>query len=409
MAEAVKSEQQQTAAQHFEKSRLLLVGVGGMGLNAVDTLQQNSSAFADIVAIDCDQDVLSSCQAPRRVLIGSRLTQGHSTGGDSSLGRRAANGDFPQLRELFAKTDLVVLLVGLGGGLGSGAAPVIANTARDEGALVITVATLPFAFEGNDRMTAAQEIIPILRESGHGLVLMPNDDISEVSESGVSLSDALQQGAQELSKGFQLLWTLLGQRNLINLDFIALKNMIERTNGACRLVYVEASGPNKAKLLVKRLEDHPALKSTEGIKDASAFLLGVLGSQDMTLIDVSTVADAVEQRTSEQAFRVVGAGIDPAGGNRMRALLLIGAAGETGEKGTEVKVAPSRELVERKPLKPVRPAATKPAGRKQTAQEELDLPSVVSKGRFKNVEPTIVQGEDLDLPTFVRRGMKLSR
>lgn len=406
MAEAVKSEQQQTAAQHFEKSRLLLVGVGGMGLNAVDTLQQNSSAFADIVAIDCDQDVLSSCQAPRRVLIGSRLTQGHSTGGDSSLGRRAANGDFPQLRELFTKTDLVVLLVGLGGGLGSGAAPVIANTARDEGALVITVATLPFAFEGGDRMKLAEEVIPTLRESGHGLVLMPNEDISEVSESGVSLSDALQQGAQELSKGFQLLWTLLGQRNLINLDFISLKNMLEHTNGACRLVYVEASGPNKAKLLVKRLEGHPALKSAEVLKDSSAFLLGVLGSQDMTLIDVSTVAGAVEQRTSDQAFRVVGAGIDPAGGSRMRALLLIGAAGE---KGTEVKVAPSRELVERKPLKPVRPAVTKPAGRKQTAQEELDLPSVVSKGRFKNVEPTIVQGEDLDLPTFVRRGMKLSR
>ena len=403
MAQVAQSETR--AAQSFEKSRLLLVGVGGMGLNALDMLQADSSAFADLVAIDCDQDVLASCQAPRRVLIGSRLTQGHSTGGDSGLGRRAANGDFPQLRELFTKADLVVLLVGLGGGLGSGAAPVIASTARDEGALVITVATLPFAFEGSDRMKLAQEIIPTLRESGHGLVLMPNDDISEANQSGVSLTDALQQGAQELSKGFQLLWTLLGQRNLINVDFISLKNMLERTNGACRLVYVEASGPNKAKLLVKRLEDHPALKSEEVLKGPSAFLLGVLGSQDMTLVDVSTVAEAVEQRSSDETFRVVGAGIDPAGGNRMRALLLIGAAGET---GTEIKAAPPREL-ERKPLKPVRPAPAKPAGRKQTAQEELDLPSVVSKGRFKNVEPTIVQGEDLDLPTFFRRGMKLSR
>ncbi len=377
-------------------SRLTVVGVGGMGIHSLNLLHENASDFVNAVAVDCDQTVLDQCAAVRRVQIGARLTRGRGTGGDSSLGRRAANADFPQLRELFHQSDLVIFLTGLAGGLGGGATPVLAQTARDEGALVMTVGALPFDYEGEERMEAAQATINRLKTTGHGLIVVANQALFQGNESKQPLEDALGQAARQLGAALQWLWNLLGQHNLIHLDWITLKNMLESCEGVCQLAVAEAGGQQRANLLLSRLAKQPALQIASDAKEGASVLIGLQGSSDMTLDEVQTIVDGILDRCPGETSRWVGAGIDRSMKGKIGALVLVAAR-------AEAPPAPAPAVTR------VTTKSTAKGKTKVTEQKELGFNTIPpSKGRFKDVEPTIVQGEDLDLPTFIRRGMKLS-
>jgi cell division protein FtsZ len=383
--------------------RVMAVGVGGMGVQAIDWLLDAGLDEMDYVAVDTDLSMLTASKVPRQIQIGTQITRGHSTGGDADLGRRCANGDFAKLRELFTNTDVVIILAGLGGGVGSGGAPAIAQTAQDEGALVISVATTPFDFEGEDRLNEASDATIRLREASHALILLPNQElVQEMPDKGMAIEDSFRRGVVQLGQGMRLLWQLLAQRNLINLDFINLKNMLEMSGGSCRLVFAEANGESKVALTLNRLRHHPALIS-EQQKEAGSLLIGIQGSADLTLHQVQELVQGVTEGIHANAKRFIGVGIDYHSRDRLAVLLLIGE--KTKESGEE-KAAPSV-------VKPRRKIAhTGPhlkSGAKRTEQKELDLPTSNHKGRFNNVEPTIVQGQDLDIPTFFRRQMKLIR
>lgn len=380
-----------------QASRLTVVGVGGMGIHCLDLLQEQSADFANAIAVDTDQTVLDQCRAVRRVQIGARLTRGRGTGGDPSLGRRAANGDFPQLRELFHNSDLVIFITGLGGGMGSGATPVLAQTARDEGALVMTVGALPFEYEGADRMDIAQAAVDRLKTAGHGLILVSNQALMENGDPAQPMTEALSQAATHLGLALRWLWNLLGQRNLIHLDWITLKNMLESCDGYCHLAVAEAGGQHRANLLLTRLGKHPAFTISAEAKGRASVLIGLQGSADMTLHEVQEIVDGVMKQCPPQTARWVGAGIDRSMRGKLGALVLW--AEQTHPVPAETK-SPA--------VKP-RKSAPKASPQQVTEQKELGLDAApLSKGRFKDVEPTVVQGEDLDLPTFIRRGMKLS-
>ena len=385
-------------------ARVKLVGIGGMGVNTLDTLQDSSADYADCIAIDTDIRVLQESTVPLQVQIGASITRGHSTGGDPDLGRRSANGDFAKLRELFTNADLVILLVGLGGGTGSGAAPVIAQTARDEGALVISVGAMPFLFEGDERRQQAEEAVTRLKESSQAVIAMPNQHLIDETQADVPITESFQRAAEKLGSGFRVIWTLLGQRNLVNVDFISLKNMLETAGGGCSFIYVEAGGPSKAKLALSRVMKHPAVSTAQVLDQTSGLLIGVLGGEDLTLLEVQEVIQGITGAVHANARRFIGAGIDPRLRNRLAVLLLVGEKG--GEQPPEATPV-AREAA----TKPMQQPAPSTSNRKQQSSEqaELELPSAPSKGRFKGVEPTLYQGEDLDLPTFIRRGMKLSR
>lgn len=367
-----------------------------MGIHTLDLLQESSSDFLNSVAVDCDQLVLDDCKAVRKFQIGARLTQGRGTGGDSVLGRRAANADFPQLRELFHLSDLVIFITGLGGGLGGGATPVLMQTARDEGALVMTVGALPFDFEGEERMTAAQAAAERLKTSGHGVILVSNQALLDGSEAKQPLADSLGQAATHLGLALRWLWNLLGQRNLIQLDWITLKTMLETSADFCHLAVAEAGGQQRANLLLSRLAKQPALKSSPKPETKACVLIGLQGSPDLTLQEVQEVVDGITDLCPPETTRWVGAGTNRAMRGKIGALVLISQ--QSAPRPAEAS-APARAV-----RKPVAKGASK-----VTEQKELGLSTAPpSKGRFKDVEPTIVQGEDLDLPTFIRRGMKLS-
>lgn len=378
-------------------SRILLVGVGGMGVNALQNLSSSGAEYPSRVAVDTDGAVLDVSASPRCIQIGAHLTDGMSTGGDVDLGRRSANADFVKLRELFTDTDIVVLLAGLGGGVGSGATPVIAQTARDEGALVITVATLPFPFEGDERVRIAEKSLDLLRRYSQAVITMPNQYLLDALGEDVSLADAFRKADQEMGAGFSVIWRLLAQRNLINLDFNSLQHMLESAGGVCALVHAEGHGESKAKLALSRVMGHPAIKNQKVLDEANGLLVGILGSPEMTLLEVQEIMHGIAGAVHTNARRFMGAGIDPAMENRLAIVLLVGG------KTEETKPEPE-------PAAPQRKSAPVTSHRKkQKAEQEELILQPTPKGRFKDVEPTIHDGEDLDLPTFIRRGMRLTR
>ncbi len=390
-----KKEEKKTESNVKVPSRILLVGLGGMGLNALTRMENYSEEYADRVAIDTDGAALKASNAPRSLQFGAHLTDGMSTGGDVELGRRSANADFVKFREIFYGMELVILLTGLGGGVGSGAAPAIAQTARDEGALVISVATLPFPFEGDERARIAEKSLDLLRRSSHAVITMPNQYLLEDIGTDETMDDAFRRADEQMGAGFRVVWRLLAQHNLINLDFNSLKHMLESAGGVCTLVHAEAAGKNKAQLALNRVMKHPAVKNDNVLNDANGLLVGLLGGAEMTLLEVQEIMHGISNAVHSNARRFMGAGIDPSMKNRLSLMLLVGG------KAEEAK--PEAAPIPRKP----EPA---PADRKKPKAEQKELIlQPTSKGRFKDVEPTIYEGEDLDLPTFIRRGMKLTR
>lgn len=383
-----------------QPARLTIVGVGGMGVQALNLIDTASDDHVTGIAIDTDQSVLSHCAAPVRLVIGSSYTRGHSTGGEPDLGRRSAHADFGKIRECFVDADIVLLVTGLGGGTGTGAAPLIAQTAREQGALVISCATLPFLFEGDTRVKVAEEGLQKLQESSQAVIVMPNAHVVDGATETTPIAEALQRGAAHLGAGFRLIWTLLGQRGLINLDFVHLKNMVETGGGACTFLYAEGAGRHKARLALSRILEHRALAVDKLGEQASAFLVGLLGSEDLTLLEVQETMTGLCDVFSTDAQRFVGVGVDPALRDQVKLAVWIGG------KAVEAKpVEQKRESITASPAK--KPVLTDRA-KKRIEQKELDL-ETLSKGRFKDVEPTIYHGEDLDIPTFIRRGMKLTR
>lgn len=388
-----------TTADHKEMTppRITVVGVGGMGIQALDQMDVSPTSSLLRLAVDTDQSMLAGSHAEQRLQIGAGHTRGHGTGGETDLGRRSAQAEFGKIRECFMNADLVLLVAGLGGGTGGGAAPVIAQTARDEGALVISVAALPFPFEGQERMHQAEQALKRLRQASQAVVVMPNQYVIEQGKDQ-PVAQSLQQSAMQIGAGFQLLWRLLGQRNLINLDFINLKHMVETSGGLCSFIHAEAAGRHKAKLALDRVMNHPAIQAQAVLSEASGWLIGLLGGEDLTLHEVHTIMHTVGDAVHANARRYMGVGIDPGMGNRLAIALLVGGKAEA------VPSAPPAE----DPVQARKPVLTDRA-RKRIEQKELDLVETYSKGRFKGVEPTIYEGEDLDLPTFIRRGMRLTR
>lgn len=396
-------EESQSGRPEGSPVRVVVVGLGGMGINSLNHLGASSEVAVTRVAIDTDRAVLDSADTGRRIQIGIRLAQGQSTGGDVDLGRRSVNANLPEIRALFVNVDIAIILTGLGGGVGSGGGPVVAQIARDEGALVISASSLPFPFEGDARMHTAEEALEKLRQAGHAAITLPNRYLLAEAVPDQPLPEAFSRAAGQLGAGFAVLWKLLGRRTLINLDFISLKNMLEGSDGLCSFVYAEGAGKGKVRLVLQRIAEHPALQEHGGLGHASGLLIGLLGGEDLTLTEVEEIMQGVTGAVRSNARQFMGVGIDPARRNQVGVLLLVGGRVEEPVPERLPEVQPAKP---RKTVTPARP--DRPAGKAE--QKELELPTAPpSKGRFKDVEPSIYHGEDVDLPTFLRRGMKLSR
>lgn len=375
--------------------RMLIAGVGNGAGRAVSEMARQWTGGPAMAVINTDAGDIPPVAGLRFVRIGTQVMKGMGTGGDPRVGRRAAAADAEAMRALFKEINLVLLVVGLGGGTGTGAAPLVAEEARRAGALVLCFAMLPFEFEGRRRMEHARHGLLALKEVADGVVCLPNQRLFELVEDRANIAEAFQQADAMLGRALRAVWQILCRQGVINLDFADLRAFLQEGRGACVLGCAEGAGPERVKLALNALREDPMLRRGEALAKADAVLVSIVGGPDLALKDVDALVRGIGEAGRPEAPAVVGVSCDA--GLRDRLFVAILAA----EK------AEASEAQARRPAAPAEPAKLSAGSAPKLTQDTLF--DDVEQGRFKGVDPTIVEGNNLDVPAFLRRRIPIQK
>ncbi len=371
-----------------------IIGVGGAGSRIAGKAAPRVLGAAHVAAVNTDARELDGTPVPVKLQIGATRTGGLGAGGAAASGRLAMEDDLPTLREFVAGKDLVVVVAGLGGGTGSGAAPAILRAAADAEALTLAVVTLPFDFEGPRRQAVAQDALRAVREATDAMVVMANDRLAEaVGEAG--LKAAFERADDLLGSSVSMLCNLLAQPGYIKLDFADLRQLLRHGGGTCSLAYAATTGAGRAAEAANVLLEGTLFEGGQVVKRAKAVLVGITGGADLAVREVGEVMQAIQGAVSADCHVSMGTHVSDEFADGLQVVVLAA------EQWTDAVPEPVREdaRVDRK-VAPRRGGRT----RQKEAQITLGL-HVVGRGRFRNVEPTILDGEDLDIPTYIRRGI----
>lgn len=388
-------------------SRMVIVGLGGGGGNAVARMHAGWSDGPAVAAVNTDSQALSTCRVPVRVQIGKGITQGLGAGGDPAVGKLAAEDDGDSLRELVSQADIVVIVAALGGGTGTGAAPIMARIAREQGAMTLCFATTPFDFEGELKTRHAEEGLRALRMQGDVVITLPNQRLLELVETQTGLVDAFSKADVMLGVGVRSLWKLLSKAGIINLDFADLRHLVEHSGGVCSFGYGEGTGAAKAASAVSELMKSPLLDRGRILSQTGALMVSINGGPDLTLVDVQKIMSQLTAVARPGVKLFMGATVDEAWQNRLT-LTVLAAESWTGEGDLPEPAAGFPEKAVEGSVPEARTGSKAPVSAGARAIQPTLNFDTGDKGRFKNIEPTLYAGEDLDIPTFVRRGIKLS-
>src|SRR5579884_4282290 len=289
-------------------ARIVVLGVGGGGSNAVNRMIQSGVRSVEFVAINTDSQALARSEAPTRIRIGEKLTRGLGAGGNPGVGEKAAEESAEQIGELVRDADMVFIAAGMGGGTGTGAAPVIAQIAKQTGALTVGVVTRPFSFEGRQRQKNAEEGIVQLRERVDTLITIPNDRLLQVIDRKTTLEQAFMEVDDVLRQGIQGISELITEPGLINLDFADVKSIMS-DSGAALMAIGRGTGETRAQDAARMAISSPLLDiSMDGAKGV---LLNITGGEDLALSEISEAAEIVGQAADPEASIIFGAVIDP--------------------------------------------------------------------------------------------------
>lgn len=380
--------------------RMLVAGLGGGGCNAVDGMAEAWTDGPDCVLLDTDEQALGTCKTSRRLQLGKNLTQGAGAGSDPVVGRLAVEDDLDLLRGLLRDVDLLILVVGLGGGTGTGGAPVVARTAKEVGTMVLCVATLPFSFEGDGRRHYARAGLRDLRMPADAVVVQPNDRLLDITPSDEALVEAFSAADRMLATGVRALWRMLVKPGVINVTFADLSQLIEYAAGTCTFGFGEGQGPGSADAALRELLGNPLLEKGSQLTRAAALLVCITAGPELKLSDVQRIMGEINGLACAGVHTLLGVTLDEAWAERTA--ITVWAA----EEWRLPEVETAEDLAEGQGLAAA--ARTEHAGEKSSGvQGQLNLGDV-DKGRFRDVEPTLYEGQDLDVPTFIRKGVKLA-
>ncbi len=288
-------------------TRIMVVGVGGGGCNAVDRMIAADIQDVEFVAVNTDMQALRGSRAPVQIEIGTLLTGGLGSGGDPVVGQCAAEENRAALYEQFAGVDMVCLAVGMGGGTGTGAAPIIAALAREQGALTVAVVTRPFSFEGRRRQRVADQGIAQLRTVVDTLIIIPNDRLLQVAARETTFPQAFMIADGVLRQGVQALSDLLVQHGLINVDFGDVRTIMRQAGTAVMSVGI-GRGSNRTVEAVKRAIKSPLLETN--IDGARGVIFNVSAGEDLGLLEVQEAANIIAQAVDSEANIIFGAVLD---------------------------------------------------------------------------------------------------
>ncbi len=298
-------------------AKIKVIGVGGGGCNAINTMITDYDiAGVDFMAFNTDAQALKMSQAPITLQLGEELTKGLGAGGNAELGAQAAEESLDQIQEYLEGANMVFITAGMGGGTGTGAAPVIAGVAKNMGALTVAVVTKPFDFEGSKRMEIAEEGIAKLRDKVDTLIIVPNQRLLEVVNESEKLSfiDAMKKVDSVLAEGVNSISNLISETGYINADFNDAKSVMENA-GTALMGIGRASGENRAEDAARLATTSPLLDMS--IEGATGVLYNIVGGTDLSLAEISEVSELIKEAVDPSANIKFGAQIDPNAGDEL--------------------------------------------------------------------------------------------
>jgi len=296
-------------------ARIKVIGVGGGGTNAVNRMIEEGIQGVEFIAVNTDAQALLLSKAQTRVRIGDKLTRGLGAGGNPQIGRESAEESAEDLYSVLKGSDMVFITAGLGGGTGTGAAPIVAQVARDVGALTIGVVTRPFSFEGNKRASSAEEGMEKLKEHADTLIVIPNDRLLQIVDKRVGLQDSFKIADDVLRQGIQGISELITVPGLINLDFADVRTIMSE-GGAALMAVGRASGEERAQMAAKDAISSKLLDIT--IDGARGVLFNVTGGPSLTLYEVNQAAALIRETSHPDVNMIFGAVVDPDMGEDIR-------------------------------------------------------------------------------------------
>jgi cell division protein FtsZ len=404
---------QSTAATDL---KIKIIGVGGAGTNAVDGLKLDDLGDVRLAAINTDAQALANSPIAEKLLIGRSITRGLGAGGEVEIGKAAAESDRDAIARMIADTDLIILIVGLGGGTGSAAASVIAQVAAKTEALVLAFATLPFSFEGARRKHIAEESIGELRQIVHGLVPLPNDVLLQEGEEDTSVLNAFAVADRWIGRGVNSLCAMLLKTGLINQDFGSLRSVFHDRGGKTIFGTGISIGGDYVKHALDDLFQCPLLHMGDRPAQLDRIIVNVIGGADLGISKVNEIMSDVSKRLSTRGDVVFGAVIDESRHESLE-ICILGKADMD-----RVPVAPSKKSTsmisglgleteisrENTRSKPVHSSKLRRKKEVEANQDEFTFIDVeAQRGYFDKTDRNEYKGEDLDVPTFMRRGIKV--
>ncbi|AYG62307.1 cell division protein FtsZ [Rhizobium jaguaris] len=287
------------------KPRIAVIGVGGGGGNAVNNMITQNLAGVEFIVANTDAQALSTSKAPRRIQLGLTVTEGLGAGSLAEIGQAAAEETVDEIMDHLAGTHMCFVTAGMGGGTGTGAAPVIARAARKAGMLTVGVVTMPFAFEGTHRMRTARQGIERLSESADTVIVIPNQNLFRIADAKTTFADAFEMADRVLHAGVSSVVDLIVKEGLINLDFADVRSVM-RDMGRAVMGTGEAAGDGRARVAAEAAIANPLFDDTS-VRGARGLLVSISGGPDMTLFDVDEAATRVREEVDADANIVVGA------------------------------------------------------------------------------------------------------
>ncbi len=385
-------------------ARIKVIGVGGGGCNAVNRMIDEGVQGIEFIAVNTDAQALLLSKAPMRVRIGDKVTRGLGAGGNPDNGKRAAEESAEDLYEVLKGSDMIFVTSGLGGGTGTGAAPVVAQIAKEVGALTIGVVTRPFTFEGARRAQSAEAGISKLKEHADTLIVIPNDRLLQIVDKRASLQEAFRVADDVLRQGIQGISELITVPGLINLDFADVRAIMSE-GGAALMAVGHASGEDRARIAAEMAISSQLLDIT--IDGARGILFNVTGGPNMTLFEVNQAAAIIKETAHPDVNLIFGAVVDPNMGDEIRITVIATGFDRTGVTHPLVIENPTRKAVDQSLMfhrpQPAEKVSVAAVTERSERTEHAERPAPRPEPSQADFQPRRIVTEDLDIPAFLRK------
>lgn len=343
-----------TSNEAESAARIIVVGVGGAGNNAVNRMVDEAIGGVEFVGINTDKQALNLCKAPTVVQIGEKVTKGLGAGAKPEVGEQAANESAEEIKQVLSGADMVFITCGMGGGTGTGGAPVVAGIAKELGCLTVGVVTKPFRFEAKKRMTNALNGIEKLKENVDTLIVIPNDKLLEIVDRRTTMPEALKKADEVLQQAVQGITDLINMPALINLDFADVQTVM--TNGGIAHIGIgENKGDDKAMEAVQQAVESPLLETS--IKGAANVIINIRG--DISLMDANDAASYVQEIVGEEANIIFGAMYDDTDVDTCKITVIATGLNDAGTQ--PVQMQPQMQQIPQPQPVPTQQAAPQPA------------------------------------------------